>query len=129
MPVDYAEAMRLCQAAAKNKLGAGMTCIGLLYQGGLGMPRDYESAAKWYTEGAKVGDPQAMHYLGALYSKGLGVPANKVLAYTWYLLAARWGDKGAQQDAEVLKSQLESRQIAKAAQAASDFLTKNKFPH
>ena len=43
---NYAEARRLCEEAAKRKFSPGAFCLGLLYQGGLGVAKDPAEAAK-----------------------------------------------------------------------------------
>jgi len=94
VPQDYAQALQLCQAAAKEYSPARF-CVGYFLQHGLGVKQDAAEAAKWYEKSAAGGHPPAYMALGQMYWKGEGVKADPVEAYLWFLDAYRAGQKSA----------------------------------
>lgn len=94
VPQDYAQALQLCQAAAKQYAPAQF-CVGYFFQHGLGVKEDSAEAAKWYEKSAAGWHPPAYMALGQMYWKGEGVKADPVKAYMWFFQAYREGQKSA----------------------------------
>jgi TPR repeat protein len=58
--------------------------LGLMYHGGLGLPRNEREAVKWYTKAAEGGYSPAQTYLVVGYEEGwFGLPQNPNKAYYW----------------------------------------------
>lgn len=66
--------------------------LGVLYEGGQGLPQDYTQAVKWYRLSALQGDIPSQIALGTLYRIGVGVPKDYVEAVKWYSMAAAQTD-------------------------------------
>jgi TPR repeat protein len=94
VPQDYAQAIQLCQAAAKDYAPARF-CVGYFFQHGLGVKQDLTEAAKWYEKSAAGGHFPAYIALGQMYWKGEGVKADPVEAYLWFFQAYVVRQKGA----------------------------------
>jgi TPR repeat protein len=86
VPQDYAQALQLCQAVAKDYAPARF-CVGYFFQHGLGVKQDLTEAAKWYEKSAAGGHSPAYIPLGQMYQKGEGVKADPVEAYLWFFRA------------------------------------------
>lgn len=70
----------------------GMTELGLMYSGGLGVTVDYGKARRLYAQAASFGNhAPAMALLGDLYYDGLGVRPDYVAARDWYEKATALG--------------------------------------
>jgi hypothetical protein len=61
------------QAAEAGSLDAAVS-LGVLYQGGQGVPQDFDRARMLYEPAAEAGHPRALNNLGLLYVRGDGVP-------------------------------------------------------
>jgi len=70
--------------------------LGVIYQGGDGVPKDVEVAAQWYLKAAEQGYADAQYSLGWMYDAGEGRPKNALLAAKWYGKAAEQGNADAQ---------------------------------
>ena len=58
--------------------------LGLMYHGGLGLPRNEYEAVKWYIKAAEGGYSPAQAYLVVGYEEGwFGLPQNSNKAYYW----------------------------------------------
>jgi hypothetical protein len=67
--------------------------VGLMYQGGRGVPQDLAEAAKWYRKSAEQGYPPAERSLGSMYQGGYGgLAKDDVEARRWLSKAAEQGD-------------------------------------
>jgi uncharacterized protein len=99
---DYAQAMTLCQNAAKQNYAPGQYCVGFLYQHGLGTPANPKEAAKLYELASRNGLPRAMMALAEMNWKGEGVAVNRADAYYYFFLAHRKGSPYAKARARVL---------------------------
>jgi TPR repeat protein len=82
---QYEEAAMAGNAAAMHELG-------LLYEGGVGVPQNYERARQWYEKSAASGDAAAMDSLGGLYALGKGVVRDFKQAREWFERGAAGGD-------------------------------------
>jgi predicted aspartyl protease len=70
--------------------------LGVIYQGGDGVPKDVEVAAQWYRKAAEQGYADAQYNLGWMYDAGEGMPRNASVAAKWYRKAAEQGNVEAQ---------------------------------
>jgi TPR repeat protein len=102
VPHDYAQAMTLCQNAAKQHYAPGRYCAGFLYQHGLGTPANPKEAVKLYEMASREGQPQAMMALAEMNWKGEGVGVNRADAYYYFFMAHRKGAPDAKARAKVL---------------------------
>jgi len=80
------------------------TCIGRMYEGGLGVARDYQQAKNWYQKAVDQGDATAEYLMGMLYENGeINVNDSGVTlksykgiysgeSMKWFLKAAAHGD-------------------------------------
>jgi uncharacterized protein len=118
---DYAEAYQRCDNAAKRKFAPAAFCVGFLYQHGFGVAKDSAKAVNWFNKAAELGQAQAMLELGKAYWKGDGVKPDLVNAYTWISLAEAANLPEAQQQSELLKKEMNEKQIAKAKEKTEDW--------
>lgn len=80
----YQQAMSIWQKLAAQGDAQAQFNLGLMYHGGLGMPRDEAEAVKWYEKAAEGGYPQAEIYLSVGYQEGwFGLPKNSSKADFW----------------------------------------------
>ena len=73
---DYATAMRLLRPLAEQGNAGAQNYLGVMYEGGRGVPKDYKQAVVWYRKAADQGDASAQANLGLMYRNGLGVQRN-----------------------------------------------------
>jgi uncharacterized protein len=66
--------------------------LGLLYDGGVGVPQNYRQAKEWFEKAAKQGHVGAQADLGTLYLRGAGAPQSAQMALFWFRRAAEQGD-------------------------------------
>ena len=88
---DFATALGEFRPLAEQGVANAQYNLGVMYDGGEGVPQDYKSAVKWYTLAAEQGDAEAQFNLGNMYRKGEGVPKNAATAWGWYTLAELQG--------------------------------------
>lgn len=94
---SYFSAMRLAlQRIEKGKDPAAMTLVGVLNEGGLGVPQNLEAAAEWYRLAADAGDRPAMVALALMRLDGRGVERDRKIAADLFRRAAEAGDATAQ---------------------------------
>ena len=79
-----------------------MRNIGLLHEGGCGVPQDYTKAMDWYHKAADAGSADAANNIGALHCYGRGVPQDYTEAMGWWRKAAAAGSAGAMYDIGLL---------------------------
>jgi len=65
--------------------------LGMVHDGGMGVPRDWKEAVKWYRRAAEQGYAPAQNTLGSMYNRGLGVERNEAESLKWHRLAAEQG--------------------------------------
>ncbi len=70
--------------------------LGMIFEGGRGVPPDAEKAADWYFRAAKQGMSEAQLSLGSLYEQGNGVARDPERAAALYRSAADQGNAQAQ---------------------------------
>src|SRR5262249_9038905 len=95
-PVNYEEAAKWAERAAKQGYGEAQTALGDLYLWGWGVHQDDRLAAFWLQKGASQGDRTAQTKVGLVYLNGRGVARDDVIGATWLSKAAEQGQKEAQ---------------------------------
>jgi antitoxin component YwqK of YwqJK toxin-antitoxin module len=98
--------------------------LGLIYEGGQGVPQDDEAAVKWYKLAAEQGDSGAQYNLGAMYAFGKGVIQDKVHAHMWWNIAASSGNKIAVKNRDKVAKRMTPSQLAKAKDLARECVRK-----
>jgi TPR repeat protein len=125
---EGAEARHRCEDAAKLNFSPGAYCVVLIYERGLGTSKDPVEAKKWLARAADLGHSQAALELGEAYWKGDGVQKDLVAAYTWIWVALNAKVPGAQQDEQVLKKEMTTKQVEQAKRKASEWAIKHRLP-
>jgi uncharacterized protein len=118
---DYATAQRLFRSLADQGDAVAQYRLGLMYQGGLGVPEDYASAAMWFRRAADQGLKTAQWDLGLMYENGFGVQRDYVQAHMWYNLSAAQGWGAASFGRTKLERAMTPAQIAEAQRLARDW--------
>jgi TPR repeat protein len=72
--------------------------LGVMHDGGIGVPIDYALAMKWYRLAAAQGDSDALNSLGVLHAWGRGVPADVAEGKRLFRLAAEMGNDDAKKN-------------------------------
>jgi hypothetical protein len=85
---NYAEALRLFQQGADQRLPAANFFLGIMYQQGLGTSSDYAKAMDYYHKAADNGFAAGYGGIGQLYQHGFGVPQDFAEARRNFQLAA-----------------------------------------
>jgi hypothetical protein len=93
---DYATVLRELRPLAEQGDAVAQFYLGLMYDGGYGVPQDYATAWGWYEKAAVQGNVLAQVALGRMYYDGRGVPEDNQLALRWFRLAANKGNAIAQ---------------------------------
>jgi TPR repeat protein len=80
----YEEAVTMWQDLAAAGDAQAQFNLGLMYHGGLGLPRDESEAVKLYEMAAEGGYPAAQEYMVVGYEEGwFGLPQDSAKAYYW----------------------------------------------
>jgi nucleoid DNA-binding protein len=93
---DYVKAAKDFKILAEHGNAEAQLHLGLMYDGGQGVPRDYSEAVRWFRKAAEQGLAQAQLKLGLMYDEGRGVPRDYSEALKWFLKAAEQGMTEAQ---------------------------------
>ncbi len=114
----YLSAFSLAIPRAEAGDTAAQTLIGLIYEGGYGVPRDFGEAVNWYQFAANGGDREAEFALGMMYLDGRGVEADHAKAADYLEQAAASGQMNATYQLALLYLQGDARprDDARAAQ-------------
>ena len=99
---DYETAFNEFLLLAKEGNAEAQNRIGMMYQGGMGVPQDPEEALKWYQKSAEDGFTPAQLNLGSMYRKGVCIPPDYIKASEWYRRAAEQGVSEAQYNLGIL---------------------------
>jgi TPR repeat protein len=91
----YLSAFRLAVPLAEAGNVAAQTLLGLIYEGGYGVPQDHTEAAAWYKISAAGGDREAQFALGMMYQEGRGVELDLAQAADYLESAANGGKTAA----------------------------------
>jgi TPR repeat protein len=82
---DYSKAMAWYQIAVSKNYSLVHNNIGLLYDGGLGVPQNYDIAMEFYLKAAVTNNAVALANIGECFLKGQGVPIDEYKALEWFL--------------------------------------------
>ena len=93
---DYATALREFLPLANQGNAPAQYNLGLMYEGGRGVPKDEAQAVAWFRKAAEQGNATAQYNLGVMYDNGRGVPKEEAQAVAWYRKAAEQGNAMAQ---------------------------------
>ena len=93
---DFSLAERLLRPLAEQGMATAQYNLGMMYDGGQGVPQDDQVALKWYRKAAEQGVATAQFNLGVMYANGRGVPRDAQESVKWYRKAAEQGDAQAQ---------------------------------
>ena len=88
---DYEKALGWLKKAEEGGIEQATTCIGYMYENGLGLNKANEKAMEQYIQAANAGESEAMCKLGSMYSERY----NYLDAIEWYIKAARKNNKTA----------------------------------
>ena len=88
---DYAAALAIWTPLANAGHERAGFRLGLLYDGGMGVPRDDAEAGRWFRRSAEKGAADAEFYVGLIYYSGKGEPVDYIQAAHWFQLAAEQG--------------------------------------
>jgi localization factor PodJL len=116
----YLKAANAGNARAMHNLGAMDA-----EDGGAGKP-DYAEAAHWFRRAGELGVRDSQFNLGVLYGRGLGVPQDLEQSWLWFSLASRQGDADAAKKRDEVAAKLDSKGLAAATKALTEF--KGKAP-
>ena len=122
----FDQALSWCRFAADKKNGAGMSCMGLLYQEGKGVEKDMTTARQWFEEGASYGSLESSLRLGHIFWDGGGVIADKVAAYKWALVASAIQPK-ADQEAQQFRQTMSAEEIQTGKESARKYLERTQI--
>ncbi len=98
----YAKAHELWLSLAKLGDGAAMNSLGMLYDGGQGVPQDSKQALTWFRKSAEAGYAGGMSNLGRMLEQGRGTARHVDTAAAWFRKAADLGQADAQYNLGVL---------------------------
>ncbi len=98
----YAKAHELWLSLAKLGDGAAMNSLGILYDGGQGVPQDSKEALTWFRKSAEAGYAGGMSNLGRMLEQGRGTARHVDTAAAWFRKAADLGQADAQYNLGVL---------------------------
>ncbi len=93
---DYRRAREIWQPLAESGDAQSQFGLGMMIEGGHGIPPDAEKASVWYLRAAEQGMTEAELSLGSLYEHGRGVARNPGRAAELYRSAAKKGNAQAQ---------------------------------
>ena len=95
-PLDYKEAMRLYELAAKQGSDLAETAIGRFHSEGLGVKRNQKLAFDHWKKAAEKGNPAASYYIGEALLSGAGCKKDIAAAVDWIKKAAEADHPSAQ---------------------------------
>jgi hypothetical protein len=104
---DFATALPIARALAKQGVAAAQAMLGYMYRDGKGVAKDEKEAVKWFHILAEQGYPTAQFMLGKMYREGRGVLQDYKEASKWFRLAAEQGDAMAQLNLGTMYQQAE----------------------
>ena len=121
---DYATALREWTPLAKQGVAHVQTYLGLMYEGGNGVPQDYKTAVKWYRLAAEQGYASAQGNLGVMYAFGMGVLKDYVYAHMWGNIAATNGNKKSVKFRDFVEKKMTPADISTAQKLARECVRK-----
>ncbi|MDP7264970.1 MAG: tetratricopeptide repeat protein, partial [Candidatus Thermoplasmatota archaeon] len=88
---DYVTALNIFRNLATQGDMNAQFNLGVMHEGGKGVPQDNLEAIKWFRIAAEQGKAKAQAMLGYMYGEGKGVPQDNLEAVKWYRKAAKQG--------------------------------------
>ena len=135
--IDYAQAIKYYNIAAKQNNAEAEYVLGTLYFDGIGVPKNFEKAASWFGKAASHKHAKAHLRLAQCYEKGLGVPQNRKQALHHYEQALALGEQEASfviprikqeiEDLEHEKKVLEKKKEQERIRESTRLLQKSKL--
>jgi localization factor PodJL len=125
--VPLARAWYLKAANAGNARAMHNLAVMDAEDGGTGKP-DYAEAAHWFRRAGELGVRDSQFNLGVLYGRGLGVPQDLEQSWLWFSLASRQGDADAAKKRDEVAAKLDSKGLAAATKALTEFKEKAPEP-
>jgi localization factor PodJL len=125
--VPLARAWYLKAANAGNARAMHNLAVMYAEDGGTGKP-DYAEAAHWFRRAGELGVRDSQFNLGVLYGRGLGVPQDLEQSWLWFSLASRQGDADAAKKRDEVAAKLDSKGLAAATKALTEFKEKAPEP-
>ena len=118
---DYVRSAELYLLSANQNNGVSQSCLGTMYDKGLGVEQSFTKAFHWYEKGAVEQHNEAAQYnLGSLYEDGQGCVQSLSKAVEFYKLSADQGYSQAQRKLAGLYS--EGRGVVQSDEMAAKFL-------
>jgi len=125
---DPHQAFAWFEAAALRGNVKAMHDLAIAYAEGQGTAHDPVRAAAWFNRAATQGYVDSQFDLAVLYERGDGVRQNARAALKWYLIAAGAGDAQAKTRASQLAGEMSSADVARAKNAAENFVPSERDP-
>ncbi len=110
---DLAKSFSWARKSAESGNAKGAYDVGQHYLRGIGVAANDEQAFTWFNRSATAGNPQAQNSLGALYLEGKGVKQDPREALKWFEKAASQRYEIAEQNAKMVKTQLNKGNTSK----------------
>ena len=118
---DYVRSAELYLLSANQNNGVSQSCLGTMYDQGLGVEQSFVQAFHWYEKGAvEQHNDVAQYNLGSLYEDGQGCVQSLSKAVEFYKLSADQGYSQAQRKLAGLYS--EGRGVVQSDEMAAKFL-------
>lgn len=92
---DFTAALAELAPLAETGDPRAQTIVGIMHEGGEGVPVDHAAAARWFRLAAEQGYDPAQYSLANLYAAGRGVPRDEREANFWFASAAAQGNRWA----------------------------------
>lgn len=89
---DYPTALQEARQAVDTGDARGSYLLGVMHQGGQGVPANASEAARWYDKAARGGVVGAFAKLAQLHARGEGVPKDSARAIALARLGDQFGD-------------------------------------
>ena len=115
-PENLAEALALCEQAAKAGDAEAEYELGEFYYDGKNTPRDLNLALSYFEQASLQGHAMAQYQLGTMFFKGEGVPANNIQAYIVLKMAAVNGAEDALDTADEVAEHMQRDELEVATQ-------------
>lgn len=115
--VDFPGAVSWYQKSALGDFPMAMLKLGEAYRHGMGVPADPESATHWLRLAAEAGLPDAQNLFGVMIAEG-ETAGSTVEAYAWFKLAAGSGQPEAEENMNLLRTQMSEGEIAEGERRA-----------
>ena len=126
---DYATALQEWRPLAEQGYAAAQANLGVLYDGGMGVPQNYNKAASWYRAAAEQDNVRAQRGLGWIWVRHLQFSEphldTYITAHMWLNIAAANGDDRARVKRDIIEKSLSPFDILEAQRRASTCLSTN----